>query len=80
MTRRREPYVWPRMLDKGRAAEYCGVCPAVFDQVCGVAPVEIKRGLRRWDRWKLDDWLSARGEAGARDELDGLYEKKEKAA
>ena len=57
MTRRHAPYLPPRMLDKGQAAAYCGVCVTVFEKVCSVGPVEYKPGLKRYDRLALDAWL-----------------------
>jgi hypothetical protein len=45
------------MLDKGQAAAYCGVCVSVFEKVCSVGPVELRPGLKRYDRDKLDAWL-----------------------
>lgn len=57
MTRRHAPYLPPRMLDKGQAAAYCGMCASVFDAICPIGPVEYKPGMRRFDRAALDAWL-----------------------
>jgi hypothetical protein len=57
--KRHAPSLAPRLLDKGQAAAYCGVCPAVFDTSVKVQPIEIKPGLKRWDRLALDRWIDA---------------------
>jgi hypothetical protein len=57
MARRHAPNLAPRMLDKGQAAAYCGMCPAMFDALCPVGPVEYKPGMKRFDRVALDAWL-----------------------
>jgi hypothetical protein len=58
MAKRHAPNLPPRLLDKGQAAAYCGICPAVFDSVCNVRAIEMRPGLRRWDREALDRWIS----------------------
>ena len=57
MARRHAPNLAPRMLDKGQAAAYCGMCASVFDALCPVGPVEYKPGMKRYDRGALDAWL-----------------------
>ncbi len=58
--KRHAPNLAPRLLDKGQAAAYLGMCAAVFETVCKVSPIEIKQGMRRWDLADLDAWVEAR--------------------
>jgi hypothetical protein len=83
MMKRHAPNLAPRLLDKGQAAAYCGVCVAVFETSVGVAAIEVKPGLKRWDRHALDRWIDAlngelSGDLGSA--WDDWHGRKERAA
>lgn len=61
------------MLDVREAAEYCGITPKRFPAECGVSPVSMPNGNRRYDMRDLDAWLDSLkgGAASSDDELIG---------
>ena len=54
---RRDPE--PRMLTQAQAAEYCGVGIKAFKSVCPISPTQLRDGLLRYDRYRLDQWLDS---------------------
>lgn len=46
-----------RMLSMKEAAEYCGLPAKGFEKNCGVAPVEMREGIRLYDMRDLDSWI-----------------------
>ena len=46
-----------RMLNATEAASYCGLPAKHFAATCPEQPVELRPGLRLWDRRDLDRWL-----------------------
>ncbi|TIX16231.1 MAG: helix-turn-helix domain-containing protein [Mesorhizobium sp.] len=61
------------MLDVREAAEYCGIVPKRFPAECGVTPVSMPSGERRYDMRDLDAWLDRLkgGDGSSDDELIG---------
>lgn len=60
----------PRCLSRIQAAEYVGVSPRKFDEMVtdGRMPKPFPVDTRRlWDRWKLDEAVSALSDADSRD-------------
>lgn len=47
----------PRLLSRKDAAAYCGMCPASFDRVCTVTPINVGLKHPLYDRHKLDRWI-----------------------
>ena len=45
-----------RMLTKRQAADYLGLTPNRFVQICTVPPLDLG-GSIRWDVVRLDEWL-----------------------
>ena len=75
MAPRHAPNLAPRLLNKQQAAAYCGICSSVFDAVSSVPPIELKSGLKRWDRHALDRWIDSLDRmTDGIDSLTGLYE------
>lgn len=62
-----------RMLGAREAAEYCGIAPKRFPAECGVTPVAMPSGERRYDMRDLDAWLDSlkSGDTSGDDELIG---------
>lgn len=48
-----------RMLTKTEAAHFCGLPVRKFPAVCPVVPVELAKGIERYDRRDLDKWLDS---------------------
>lgn len=61
----------PRLLPKGKAAAYCGVCVSIFDKACPVEPIKLLGRVARYDRKALDAWIdSFNAVPDAEDELN----------
>lgn len=54
---------WPRMLTADMAASYCSMSADRFRSLCPVAPL-YWGAQARWDRLKVDVWLTQLGERG----------------
>jgi hypothetical protein len=54
---RRDPE--PRMLTQSQAADYCGIGIKAFKSVCPISPTQMRDGLLRYDRFRLDGWLDS---------------------
>jgi hypothetical protein len=47
------------MLTQAQAAHYCGMGVKAFKATCPVSATQLRDGLRRFDRYKLDQWLDS---------------------
>lgn len=54
-----QPARWPAALRLDQAAEYCGLSPETFKEVCPVKPIAFTQSNRgnRYLRSKLDEWM-----------------------
>jgi len=54
--------VFPRLMTKAQAANYCGVCVESFAVNCPVEPIRIRSGEKglRWDTHDLDEWIESK--------------------
>lgn len=59
--------VWPAALRLNQAAEYAGLCPETFKEVCPVKPIQFTQSTRghRYLRASLDNWLASLDPNGA---------------
>lgn len=50
-----------RLLTKGQAAQYCGLCVSTFSGVCPVRPIALGEGPRmhRYDVRDIDKWIDS---------------------
>lgn len=48
-----------RLIKKSEAARYCGLACSSFEDNCPVQPIEIRPGMRLWDKRDLDKWIDA---------------------
>lgn len=68
----------PRMLTQAQAAAYCGIGVKAFKSTCPVSATQLRNGLMRFDRYKLDSWLDSLTPDGVTpapiDWLNRLYE------
>ena len=61
----------PRLLKKGEAAAYCGVCPSVFEKACPVQPLTLLDRIPRYDRHALDAWIDGLAKSFAEEDWLG---------
>ena len=47
------------MLTQAQAADYCGIGIKAFKAVCPITPTQLRDGLLRYDRYRLDRWLDS---------------------
>ena len=65
--------VEPRMLTQAQAAYYCGMGVKAFKAACPITATQLRHGLLRYDRYRLDTWLDSLGaEAGEAVGIDWL--------
>lgn len=60
------------MLTQEQAAQYCGVSVPTFKRLCSVPKTALGESVERFDRRKLDEWLTARGQGGAAEANDDI--------
>jgi len=62
LCRRLRFQVFPRLMTKAQAANYCGVCVESFAVNCPVEPIRIRSGEKglRWDTHDLDEWMESK--------------------
>ena len=67
------------MLTKAMAAGYCSMGVERFATTCPVAPVEMARGVLRYDRKNLDRWLDelTNGRRPTEDELLARFDEED---